>query len=549
MAFAEPSLLAAAAADLAKIGSVVGDATAAAAAPTTGLLAAATDEVSTSIAKLFGAFGLEFQAVSTQLAAFHSQFVQNLSAAANAYINAETRNAAALVQEATAGLYTPTSPPAVPPVFVKDVALVLGPTGMPIPSAEYILAVNDLFIQRFRLGAIPISLVTPEQLYPNTGVKSLTFQASVAEGLKVLDNALWAQINAGNRVTVFGYSQSAVIASLEMQHLISLGPNAPDPAQVSFILLGNEMNPNGGILARFPGLNIGSIGLQFYGATPDNPYPTTTYTIEYDGYADFPRYPLNLVSVFNALIGTYTGHPYYLNLTPEQIASATLLSTQPPTSNSYYMIHTEDLPLLFPLRAIPVIGEPLAALVQPDLKVIVNLGYGDPYHGYSTSPANVPTPFGLFPDVPPEVVVDALVAGTQQGIFDFTAALPKALGDLHTMAQPELLAQLLAAPPTVPPAVPALPRPLEVANTFASIVSTDYAVLLPAADLTLGLLTSVPAYNVTLFWSQLFQGNLVNAIGYPLAATATLATLSGFIEFVVVTQALVDNILKLQALI
>lgn len=53
------------------------------------------------------------------------------------------------------------------------------------------------------------------------------------------------------------------------------------------------------------------------------------------------------------------------------------------------------------------------------MKVIVNLGYGDPAYGYSTSPPNVATPFGLFPEVSPVVIADALVAGTQQGIGDF----------------------------------------------------------------------------------------------------------------------------------
>lgn len=82
---------------------------------------------------------------------------------------------------------------------------------------------------------------------------------------------------------------------------------------------------------------------------------------------------------------------------------------------TYYMIPTENLPLLEPLRSIPVLGNPLAALIQPDLKVIVNLGFGDPAHGYSTGPANIPTPFGLFPPVSPGTVLSALAAGTQQG--------------------------------------------------------------------------------------------------------------------------------------
>lgn len=204
-------------------------------------------------------------------------------------------------------------------------------------------------------------------------------------GLQILDGAIWEQINAGNHVTVFGYSQSAVIASLEMQHLISLGPNAPSPSQLNFILIGNEMNPNGGILARIPGLNVTTLGLPFYGATPDNPYPTTTYTLEYDGFADFPRYPLNVLSDINAVFGILTVHTTYADLTPAQIASATQLPTQGTTSNTYYIIETEHLPLLAPLRAIPVIGPPLAALVEPNLEVIVNLGYGDPRFGYSTS--------------------------------------------------------------------------------------------------------------------------------------------------------------------
>ena len=48
---------------------------------------------------------------------------------------------------------------------------------------------------------------------------------------------------------------------------------------------------------------------------------------------------------------------------------------------NYYMIPTQNLPLLDPLRAIPVVGTPLADLLQPDLRVLVNLGYGDPNFG------------------------------------------------------------------------------------------------------------------------------------------------------------------------
>ncbi|KBA62274.1 PE family protein PE1 [Mycobacterium tuberculosis M1559] len=309
--FAQPSVLAAAATDLAGIGSAINQATAAVAAPTTGLAAAAADEVSTALATLFGAYGQQFQAISAQVAAFHNEFTQRLAAAANAFVNAEATNTSALVQEATAGLFKPTSPPVLPPMFNQNTAIIMGGTGSPIPTPSYVNAITTLFIDPVVSNPVVKALVTPEELYPITGVKSLPFQTSVQLGLQILDGAIWEQINAGNHVTVFGYSQSAVIASLEMQHLISLGPNAPSPSQLNFILIGNEMNPNGAILARIPGLNVTTLGLPFYGATPDNPYPTTTYTLEYDGFADFPRYPLNVLSDINAVFGILTVHTTY----------------------------------------------------------------------------------------------------------------------------------------------------------------------------------------------------------------------------------------------
>ena len=67
----------------------------------------------------------------------------------------------------------------------------------------------------------------------------------------------------------------------------------------------------------------------------------------------------------------------------------------------YYIYQTPNLPLLDPIRAIPVIGQPIADLIQPDLKVIVDLGYGSTTQGWSPNPPNVPTGFGVIPPVSP----------------------------------------------------------------------------------------------------------------------------------------------------
>ncbi|KZS71136.1 hypothetical protein A4G29_18500 [Mycobacterium kansasii] len=93
---AVPEALAAAARDITGIGSTLSAANAAAAAPTTGLLAAGADEVSAAIAGLFSSHAREYQALSAQAAAFHDQFVNALTASARSYLSTDAANIAPL---------------------------------------------------------------------------------------------------------------------------------------------------------------------------------------------------------------------------------------------------------------------------------------------------------------------------------------------------------------------------------------------------------------------------------------------------------------------
>src|ERR1700757_3437712 len=88
-----PEMMTAAAENLAGNASTLGEATAAAAGPTTGVAAAAADEVSIAISRLFGTYGQEFQAASAQAAAFHNEFVSLLNGGAAAYLSTEIANA------------------------------------------------------------------------------------------------------------------------------------------------------------------------------------------------------------------------------------------------------------------------------------------------------------------------------------------------------------------------------------------------------------------------------------------------------------------------
>jgi hypothetical protein len=84
-----------AAGQLENIGSALHAANAAAAVPTTGVVAAAGDEVSAAVAALFSRHAQEFQALNARAAAFHTEFTHLLNAGAGSYLSTEITNAAA----------------------------------------------------------------------------------------------------------------------------------------------------------------------------------------------------------------------------------------------------------------------------------------------------------------------------------------------------------------------------------------------------------------------------------------------------------------------
>ena len=93
----QPNMLAAAAGQLAGVGSEVAAQNAAAAAPTTGVAPAAADEVSALTAAQFAAQAAMYQAVSAHAAAVHELFVDALSASSDSYRATESANASSAI--------------------------------------------------------------------------------------------------------------------------------------------------------------------------------------------------------------------------------------------------------------------------------------------------------------------------------------------------------------------------------------------------------------------------------------------------------------------
>jgi hypothetical protein len=491
-------------------------------------------------------------------------------------------------------LATPAEPSPGPVIQTRDVqlvdsadsslgdgaALVIGGSGIPLPPERYVDAADTLYLTPRGFTGSPQALDTPEGFYPTTGVNSLTADASEAQGSKILDAAILGQIASGkvdadNPVVVFGYSQSSAFSSMTMQQLESQGVPSDD---VHFVLVGDTAAPDGGLLERFdlPGsdFSVPSFGITFGDPTPADLYPTDIYTLEYDGFADFPQYPINLIADLNAFAGMIYEHLTYLNLDSDQIQNAVPLDTVGDTLTNYYMIPVDDLPLLDPLRLVPIVGNPLADLLQPDVKVLVDLGYGSIADGWSQGPANVPTPFELFPtDINWQDVVTALVNGVPQGIHAAIADLESpenyqipSLLDNPTLAplvdaaftsglvdtlQPtsqELTQALLGGSFPLSDAT-LLSPPVDIINDLSATLSADYAALLPIADTVTALTTSLPSFDVSVFLDQLEAGNLIAAIGDPIAADVALVPFAVFLGLGPIADAVQGTLLNITGLI
>jgi hypothetical protein len=92
----QPQMLTEASSDLQAIGSALSGPNAAAAGPTTGVVPAAADEVSSLTATQFVAHAQMYQAVSAQAGAVHDMFVTTLAASAGSYAATEAANTIAV---------------------------------------------------------------------------------------------------------------------------------------------------------------------------------------------------------------------------------------------------------------------------------------------------------------------------------------------------------------------------------------------------------------------------------------------------------------------
>jgi PE-PPE domain len=246
------------------------------------------------------------------------------------------------------------------PLLGSTTAIFLGGTGQPTPSTAYVDAAESLFLKPLgfadaasicdMVGSAPCDaplqvLTTPEVF--EFGPGSLQDETDIISAVEAEYAA--GDMSATDPLTVFAYSQSVIAASAAEKVLSATIPQD----DLRFVFIGDPSDANGiatniyaDLVQLFGGGTTGTTltndvltainedqfapGGSLAGLTPDDLYPTTIYTIDTDGVADWQEdwnaalaadNGNTLDALGSGIYHFFTTHVEYLGLTPEEIAS------------------------------------------------------------------------------------------------------------------------------------------------------------------------------------------------------------------------------------
>ncbi len=236
------------------------------------------------------------------------------------------------------------------PLAGSDTAIILGGTTEPTPSTDFAQAAENLYLHAlgFDGGATssmvcdmiatdpcsaPLQVLTTPELIQQ-GPSSLTAADDVVLAVRNEFDANPGAFDAEHPLTIFGYSQSATAESIAMTRLAADGIPKED---LHFVFIGDPSLAETGIwpnlVTDMDGIfgasltntllnDLGMTGV-LGNVTPDDVYPTTIYTLDGDGVADFQQ-DFNAGGLLDPLWNLFTTHVEYLGLTPTEIADATI---------------------------------------------------------------------------------------------------------------------------------------------------------------------------------------------------------------------------------
>jgi PE-PPE domain len=237
------------------------------------------------------------------------------------------------------------------PLAGSDTAIILGGTFESTPSTSFAQSAEDLYLHPLGFDdgatystvcdmvgtdpcAAPLQVLTTPELIQQ-GPSSLTAADDVTLAVEHEFNANPDAFSAEDPLTIFGYSQSATAESIAMSQLEDVIPSE----DLHFVFIGDPSLADTGVWPNLVTDLDGIFGtsltntiltdLGFDGVlgnvTPDDLYPTTIYSLDGDGVADWQP-DFNQGGLLESLVRLFTTHAEYLGLTPAEIADGTTLT-------------------------------------------------------------------------------------------------------------------------------------------------------------------------------------------------------------------------------
>jgi hypothetical protein len=235
------------------------------------------------------------------------------------------------------------------PLSGSDTAIILGGTTEPTPSTAFAQAAENLFLNPLGFDggatsstvcdmvgtdpcAAPLQVLTTPELIQQ-GPSSLTAADDVTLAVENEFNANPGAFSAEDPLTIFGYSQSATAESIAMTQLEAAKIPSAD---LHFVFIGDPSLADTGVWPNLVadmdgifGTSLTNTLLTDFGidgvlgnVTPDDLYPTTIYSLDGDGVAQFqPDFESG--GLLGDIEGLFVQHVEYLGLTPDEVANAT----------------------------------------------------------------------------------------------------------------------------------------------------------------------------------------------------------------------------------
>ncbi|MGE2833086.1 PE-PPE domain-containing protein [Mycobacterium sp. SMC-4] len=249
-------------------------------------------------------------------------------------------------------------------------AVIIG--GISVPK------MSDLLMAPLLGGAFKnqerINVQWPAEAGPFTGRGDLTLGASIAVGkenmhaaikdaLANLDRDAAGNIVAGQKVTVVGLSAGALVVDEVMRDLAGT-PGAPSAEHLTFVVAADSSRQNM--------INKSSRNDRYdytYQPAPATGYDVVVVTGEYDGMADFPDRPWNLLAMVNAIAGGIVVHvpSTYADLTKVPTSNITVETNAQGGTTTHYLVPTKKLPIVTLL--------PFLAPREAELKAKIDKAY------------------------------------------------------------------------------------------------------------------------------------------------------------------------------